>query len=505
MQILYNADTLAHEVKELVGARLIPAYESPARIAALLAALQLRPRFAVTTVTTDVPRAEAAAAKIHTPEYLDHLRSAFATSLRFGLVPPDGCLLPECFPVTRLPLHRRKCRAPRNLAARLGFFAFDLSSGIGAGTWPAALASADLARRGAEALVARPHQPVLALCRPPGHHCTPDLMGGYCYLNNTAIAVRTLLDALRLRPRRGAQGHGQDERQAQAQAQAQEGGQQEGGQQGDGQQGDGQQGDGQQGDGQQDEDRQAQAQAQEEGGQEGEGAEQGAAEEVEQVSVLDLDFHHGNGTQQIFYADRNPCYVSIHGEDEYPFFSGAACETGDGPGEGYNLNLPIPCCPADEPEGEGEGDDGGSSSGGGVVDWETYSSQFELALAKLTAVRTKWLVISLGFDTFADDPVGKFWLQRCDYATMGEAIGRLALPTLVVLEGGYVVDELGANCVAFLDGLQRGKPAAATGGAGTPDTGTTPDGTSTGTSTPTGSDRLGTRDDSMPDITLRLR
>ena len=150
MQILYNADTLAHEVNELVGGRLIPAYESPARIVSLLAAL--RPRFAVTTVATDAPRAKAAAAKIHTLEYLDHLCSVFDTARGYGFVPPDGCLLPECFPVARLPLRRKRC-APRDLAARLGFFAFDLSSGIGAGTWRAALASADLARRDRKSVV----------------------------------------------------------------------------------------------------------------------------------------------------------------------------------------------------------------------------------------------------------------------------------------------------------------------------------------------------------------
>ena len=219
----------------------------------------------------------------------------------------------------------------------------------------AAIASADLARRGALALAAGEDETVFALCRPPGHHCAPDLMGGYCYLNNTAIAVQTLLDTLPA---------------------------------------------------------------------------------DQQVSVLDLDFHHGNGTQQIFYRESNPCYVSIHGEDEYPYFSGARSEVGEGDGEGYNLNLPILC---DE------------------VNWDVYEPQLKEAVEKLKSVGTQWLVISLGFDTFVGDPVGKFQLQTENYGVMGETVGRCGWPLLVVLEGGYVIEELGKNCLEFLRGVERGR------------------------------------------------
>jgi len=361
MKILYNPTTLLHRTKELVFARLIDAYESPARVTAILTALE--PVYEITTVSTDVERAAAAAAKIHSAEYLQHLETIFEAWAEEGMIDADGCVLPECFPVIRLG--GKKCRQPKDLAARVGYYAFDMSTGISRETYLSAIASADLARRGAEELVAadadagaKPREPpvVFALCRPPGHHCQTDLMGGYCYLNNTAIAVRTLLDTL---PDPG-----------------------------------------------------------------------------EQISILDLDFHHGNGTQSIFYTQRNPCYISIHGEDEYPYFTGSPSETGDGDGDGYNLNLPLPC------------EDGVFAN---------YRLRLDEAVAKIRAVDTRWLVVSLGFDTFADDPVGKFALRREDYGVMGSIIGALGLPTLVVLEGGYVVDCLGSNCVEFLRGIEKGR------------------------------------------------
>ncbi|KAI5858327.1 hypothetical protein BZA05DRAFT_411 [Tricharina praecox] len=363
MKILHNPTTLLHRTKELIGARLIDAYESPARVTSILKALE--PVYDITTVTTDVERAAAAAAKIHSAEYLLHLETIFQSWAEEGMVDADGCVLPECFPVLRLG--GKKCRQPKDLAARVGYYAFDMSTGISKETYISAIASADLARRGAAELVAptdegededgeREAPVVFSLCRPPGHHCQTDLMGGYCYLNNTAIAVRTLLDAL--------------------------------------------------------------------------------PDPSEQISILDLDFHHGNGTQSIFYTQCNPCYISIHGEDEYPYFTGSPSETGEGDGEGYNLNLPLPC-----EEGV----------------FENYRPRLDEAVDKIREVDTKWLVVSLGFDTFAGDPVGKFALQREDYGVMGSIVGALGLPTLVVLEGGYVVEHLGSNCVEFLRGIEKGR------------------------------------------------
>ena len=369
MKVLHNPITLAHRAHEVVGARMIEAYECPERITSILTALE--PVYDISHVETDVVRATAAAEKIHSPAYLRHLESIFAAWVAKGMVKSDGCLLPECFPVTRLgPGGHGRAREPKDLAARVGFYAFDMSTGISRDTYPSAIASADLARRGAEELVgaaarvahgASDAAPVVfSMCRPPGHHCQSDLMGGYCYLNNTAIAVRTLLDSI--------------------------------------------------------------------------------PSPADQVSILDLDFHHGNGTQSIFYSQSNPCYVSIHGEDEYPYFTGAPEETGEGEGEGYNLNLPLPC--------EGS-------------TFENYRPRLEEALEKIVSVGTKWLVISLGFDTFVGDPVGKFQLTRQDYGTIGAMVGALKVPTLVVLEGGYVVEELGRNCLSFLRGLEQGRRADA--------------------------------------------
>lgn len=363
MKILHSASTVLHHASEVVGGRMIDAYESPGRVTSIINALS--PLYEILMVPTNLTLAEAAAEKVHTPAYLAHLKSIFSLWRKFDMVDSHGCILPECFPVNRLA--GKKSREPKDPAARVGFYAFDMSTGISQDTYVSAIASADLARRGAEALASREDDVVFALCRPPGHHCCTDLMGGYCYLNNAAIAVRTLLERLQ---ERGDDG---------------------------------------------------------------------------QVSILDLDFHHGNGTQSIFYADQNPCYVSIHGEDEYPYFTGSPCETGEGAGEGYNLNLPIPC---DEE----------------AVDFSLYRPRLEEAVEMVRSVDTKYLVVSLGFDTFVGDPVGKFALQREDYGAIGETVGRLGVPTMLVLEGGYVVAELGRNCVSFLQGLERGRMGTKTNG-----------------------------------------
>ncbi|KAI5803669.1 esterase/lipase [Geopyxis carbonaria] len=356
MKILHNPDVLKHNTLELLASKVFPAHESPARILAILKSLALASR-PITPVVLDLPTAEAAALKIHTPEYLTHLRTVFDSWRAAGLIDADGCVLPECFPVRRLA-NGRTTKPPKDIFARVGYYAFDMSTGVGAHTYLSAISSVDLAAKGAVALTESPTTPVFALCRPPGHHCSADLSGGYCYLNNTAVAVQTLLDL-----------RGPDER----------------------------------------------------------------------VTVLDLDFHHGNGTQDMFYAAANPCYISIHGEDEYPYYAGFAEETGDGAGAGYNLNIPLPCH---------------------VSGLREYVPALEQAVQKVRDVDTRWLIVSLGFDTFHLDPLGKFKLRTEDYRVLAEMVGRLGLPTLIVLEGGYAVEQLGANVVSFLDGLETGLGAA---------------------------------------------
>jgi len=151
------------------------------------------------------------------------------------------------------------------------------------------------------------------------------------------------------------------------------------------------------------------------------------------VAILDIDFHHGNGTQEIFYDSAQVLYVSIHGHPAwaYPRFSGWAEESGEGAGKGYTLNLPLGMFTKD-----GE-----------------YLQVLEKALDKINQALPKFLVLSAGFDTRAGDPVGAFSLTDDCYFRIGEQLEQLGLPIVVVQEGGYDLEGLGKAAVALVQGL----------------------------------------------------
>ncbi|HEY7607488.1 MAG TPA: histone deacetylase family protein, partial [Actinomycetes bacterium] len=151
------------------------------------------------------------------------------------------------------------------------------------------------------------------------------------------------------------------------------------------------------------------------------------------VAVVDVDFHHGNGTQDIFWEDAQVLYVSLHGDPagHYPFFTGAADETGGGPGAGTTRNLPLP---------DGTGDD-------------AYLAALDEAMAAVAAFDPAVLVVSAGFDTFEDDPIGAFGVTTGGFARIGAALAAAGRPLVVVQEGGYAVEALGANAVALMRGM----------------------------------------------------
>ena len=238
----------------------------------------------------------------------------------------------------------------RTVFGKLGRYSFDSTSPFVAGSWQAIQASANTALTGADLLTAGERK-VFSACRPPGHHAAVNFCGGYCYLNNNALAAQSLLDS-------------------------------------------------------------------------------GAA----RVAILDVDYHHGNGTQAIFYDRDDVLTISLHADPglEYPYFIGFADETGDGKGEGFNANYPLPF----------------------GTTWDSYSSVLSEALAKIDRFSPDALVVALGLDTFAGDPTTYFSIESDDFSRMGEVIAQLKLPTLTVLEGGYSVDHIGINTVNFLTGIE---------------------------------------------------
>jgi acetoin utilization deacetylase AcuC-like enzyme/GNAT superfamily N-acetyltransferase len=155
------------------------------------------------------------------------------------------------------------------------------------------------------------------------------------------------------------------------------------------------------------------------------------------VAVLDVDFHHGNGTQDIFYERADVLTVSIHGDPSYayPFFSGIAAEKGKGDGAGFNMNLPLPedCSVA------------------------LYQETLVKALKRITAFKPEYLIIALGLDTAKRDPTGSWQLIAKDFHKNGTLIGAMDLPILVVQEGGYRTQTIGTNARCFFEGLHKAR------------------------------------------------
>ena len=154
------------------------------------------------------------------------------------------------------------------------------------------------------------------------------------------------------------------------------------------------------------------------------------------VAILDIDYHHGNGQQDIFYERRDVLTVSIHGRPSiaYPYFSGFQSEKGSGAGRGYNVNIPLP----------------------EKIDVERYRQALSTAVKRVERFRPDFLVVTLGLDTAREDPTGSWDLVARDFEVNGKMVGVLHLPTVVVQEGGYDTRVLGINARHFFTGLWTG-------------------------------------------------
>jgi len=328
--------------QEMYRGRLVPCHESPARLQYVLDELQRRP---LGDLRAPGDADMALIRRVHSARYLDFLMSAWDEWLALDPANAESDVLPSVWPVRGF----RHDIAPTNFAARVGLFSFDAGSPLTAGTWEAACAGAACAIHAAHA-TAGGRRAAMALTRPPGHHAGADFFGGYCFLNNAALAAQTLREA-----------------------------------------------------------------------------------GVARVAVLDIDYHHGNGTQSIFYQRSDVLTVSIHGDPttEYPFFLGYADERGQGTGEGFNLNLPL-------------------AKGSEFAAW---SRALEQALDAIRRYRAEAVVVALGVDTFEGDPISGFKIRSADYLQIGAAIAKAGLPTVFVMEGGYAVAEIGLNIVNVLEGF----------------------------------------------------
>lgn len=310
-----------------------PCPEQPARVAALLAGVQslgLR-------VQAPADHGLDAIAAVHPSRYLRFLQTIHARWQRIEGASPEV--------IANIHPSGQGGGYPASAVGQAGFHMTDTSCPIGPQTWSSAYASAQCAIEGS-ALILQGHRAAYALCRPPGHHAFCESAGGFCYLNNTAIAAQQLTLAGR------------------------------------------------------------------------------------RVAVLDVDLHHGNGTQGIFYDRPDVLTVSLHAHPErfYPFFWGYPEERGAGAGEGANLNL---CLARGSPDA-------------------VFLAALDQALAAITLWGADTLVLALGLDAFAGDPLAGLAVSTAGFARIGAAIAALHLPTLIVQEGGYLCPELGQNLAAVL-------------------------------------------------------
>ena len=331
MRSFFDPRQLAHTpVHEFHNGALMPHVDTPERARSILRA--------VGDTVAPVDHGMVPVEAVHGSAYLDFLKDAHADWIAAGR---SGDAIPYAFPVARRPLDLDR------IDARLGLYGYDAATPIGPATWDASYWNAQVALSALDDVIAGDH--AFALCRPPGHHAGADYCGGYCYLNNAAVAAEASTRA------------------------------------------------------------------------------------GKRTAILDVDYHHGNGTQDIFRARSDVFFASIHADPrtDYPFFWGHADERGEDAGEGATLNLPL-------------------AKGTALA---AYERALGTALDAIAGFAPELLVVSFGADTFVGDPISGFALETADYPVIARRIAELGLPTLIVMEGGYAVDALGANVAGFLSGF----------------------------------------------------
>lgn len=344
MEILYSPHHARHATTLRLPGYPLPYFEIPARAEAIVQAIR-----EAGLGKLDEPHdfGMAPITDVHAPDFIRYLQTAYQSSRPFF----EGTK-----PAIADTFNGRGWRhKPAGWPGQLGYYSFDVAAAILEGTWEAAYWSAQCAVTAADR-VRSGSRFAYALCRPPGHHAARDQHGGFCYLNNAAIAATAL---------RRSTG--------------------------------------------------------------------------QRVAILDIDYHHGNGTQEIFYADPDVLFCSLHAspDAEYPFFWGGKEERGEGEAIGCNRNWPLPHS----------------------VSENDYLTALGEAVAVIREFKPGFLVLSAGFDFMESDPVplngGSFRVGPSGLDSVARIIAGLSLPTVIIQEGGYDVERLGLYVARLLTGLIR--------------------------------------------------
>lgn len=342
MKIFYSEEHRNHypPFEVFDGGMRVPYYENPERMDRILSGLKTV-GWADLTEPEDFGLDPILA--IHDPGFINFLASCWdewlASDPRVSSSPETEAFLPATFAL------RRTARPTSSLHGRGGYYMMDLSACIVAGTYKAALTSANIALSAAQSVISE-RSSVFALCRPPGHHAGKDYAGGYCFINNASVAANWL---------------------------SQKG----------------------------------------------------------KTALLDIDYHAGNGTQDIFYERSDVLTISLHGDPdyEYPHYIGFEDETGAGAGKGFHKNFPLP---------KDTGNEG-------------YLAALDNAIAMIRGFAPEYLVLSFGTDIYDGDPLGKFHITEEGFGEIGKRIAGLNLPTAIIMEGGYANEALGVNTRNLLE------------------------------------------------------
>ncbi len=341
MKAIFSAVQLGHKPKRYLSkGKMVHYPDQPERVRRLLQGV----RKAELSIHAARSFSDSMYESVHSARYVDFLKNGFDEweKLEDSYEEMMPAVRPAPGPITYSP----------HIIGRAGWHLSDFSCPIVSDSWKVIKASADTALTAASA-VAAGEKSAYALCRPPGHHAQHERAGGFCYLNNAALAAAHLRKT------------------------------------------------------------------------------------YDRVSILDIDVHHGNGTQQIFYHRDDVQTVSIHADPNefYPFYQGYEAQKGIKQGEGFNHNIVVPV----------KADD---------LAWMTG---LEKALTLVSDYRSGALVLSLGLDTHEKDPLNGGAVTTTAFAEMAAMISNLNLPTVIIQEGGYLTPFLGDNLASFLIGFEHGQ------------------------------------------------
>jgi len=342
MKVFYSEQQDRHAPAQfLLRGKLAPSPEGPVRAQTLMQALDTTDIVLVDPEQTDAQALRERLLRIHSDRYLNFLETIVEQWQQ--LPGASERVTPNVHPCGTASHY------PSHPIGRAGWHLHDMACPLEPGSFDGIMASAASAQAAALAVL-KGDASSYALCRPPGHHAGPERAGGFCFLNNTALAATVL------------------------------------------------------------------------------------RERFERVAIVDVDLHHGNGTQDIFWSRPDVWTGSVHVDPDefYPFYWGAAAETGAGEGQGFNANYPLPL----------------------GADGNAFMSALDRLLKQMDEFDPGAIVIALGLDAHKDDPLAGMALETSDFKRIGQRLARLTRPVVLIQEGGYPTDSLAANLKEFLAGFQ---------------------------------------------------